>query len=81
MSEKKEVEGKMGAAQDVKGVEAGEPADSLESLFELLPEGTRIIIDGNRVTFENMTGDMLDIALSLNPDDPDLKARKGLLPE
>ncbi|MBO5752886.1 MAG: hypothetical protein J6S69_04230 [Proteobacteria bacterium] len=49
----------------------------LESLFEMLPEGTRIVIRGNTVTFENMTPDLLDVALSLNPNDSDLLARRN----
>lgn len=53
------------------------PAEDLDSLFEMLPEGTRIIIRGKTVTFENMTPELLDVALSLNPQDPDLQARRN----
>lgn len=48
----------------------------LDDLFEMLPEGTRIIIRGKTVTFENMTPELLDVALSLNPNDTELKARQ-----
>ncbi len=47
-----------------------------DDLFDMLPEGTRIIIRGNKVTFENLPPELLDVALSLNPQDTDLKARK-----
>lgn len=53
---------------------AWEDGDESE-LFDLFPEGTRIVIRGNRVTFENLTPDMLDVARSLNPDDETLFAR------
>jgi len=48
----------------------------MDDLFELLPEGTRIVIRGGQVTFENMTPDMLDVAHALNPDDADINARR-----
>ncbi|MBO4350436.1 MAG: hypothetical protein J6A01_05760 [Proteobacteria bacterium] len=47
-----------------------------DDLFDMLPEGTRIIIRGNKVTFENLPPELLDVALSLNPQDADLNARK-----
>ena len=47
----------------------------MDDLFDLLPEGTRIVISGNKVTFENLTPDMLEIAHALNPDDEEIKAR------
>ena len=47
------------------------------ALFEMLPEGTRIIIRGNKVTFENLPPELLDVALSLNPQDASLLARKS----
>lgn len=50
--------------------------ESLDELFKHIPEGTRIVIRNGSVTFENMTPDILDIALSLNPDDPNLIERK-----
>ena len=34
-----------------------------------------IMIQGKRVTFENMTPDLLDVAKALNPDDKKLKKR------
>ncbi|MBQ9818389.1 MAG: hypothetical protein IJM59_13130 [Proteobacteria bacterium] len=49
--------------------------DEDDALFDVLPEGTRIVIRDGCVTFENLTEDMLDVALSLNPDDPELKKR------
>ena len=49
---------------------------SLDDLFQMLPEGTRIIIRGKTVTFENMTPELLDVALSLNPNDAELRARQ-----
>lgn len=41
------------------------PTPSLDDLFESIPEGTRIIISGNRVTFENMTPELAQIADAL----------------
>ena len=38
---------------------------SLDDLFESIPERTRIIISGNRVTFENMTPELAQIAEAL----------------
>ena len=52
------------------------PPEIDDDLFEMLPEGTRIIIRGNKVTFENLPPELLDVALSLNPQDENLKARK-----
>lgn len=46
-----------------------------DDLFAMFPEGTRIIIHGNKVTFENLTPELLDVARSLNPDDENLKKR------
>ena len=48
----------------------------MDDLFDMLPEGTRIIIRGNKVTFENLPPELLDVALSLNPEDNNLIARK-----
>lgn len=53
------------------GWEDGEDA----AFLDLFPEGTRIVICGNRVTFENLTPDLLDVARSLNPDDETLFMR------
>ena len=50
-----------------------------DDLFEMLPEGTRIVIRGNKVTFENLPPELLDVALSLNPEDAVLNARKESL--
>ena len=44
-------------------------------LFSMFPEGTRIFIDGKTVTFENLTEDLLEVAESLNPDDPNIRKR------
>lgn len=49
--------------------------DELDELFGMFPEGTRIIIKDGKVMFENLTGDLLDVAKALNPDDPNLKER------
>ena len=38
-----------------------------DDFFTTVPEGTRIFIEGNTVTFENMTPDLEDVAHSLNP--------------
>ena len=51
-----------------------------DDLFAMLPEGTRIIIHNGVVTFENLTEDLVDVALCLNPDDPDLQERKKSTP-
>ena len=50
--------------------------DDIDDLFEMLPEGTRIVIKGNQVTFENLTPDMLDVAHALNPQDQMINARR-----
>ena len=55
------------------------PNDLNDDLFDMLPEGTRIVIRGNKVTFENLPPELLDVALSLNPDDDNLKARRDQL--
>ncbi len=52
-----------------------EPGGDLEDLFEMFPEGTRIIIQDGKVTFENMTEELLEVAEALNPDDPNIKKR------
>lgn len=39
-------------------------------------EGTRIFIDGNTVTFENMTPALLEVAQALAPGDEGLRARE-----
>ena len=39
-------------------------------------EETRIIINGLHVTIENLSQNMLDVALSLNPDDKELIKRQ-----
>ena len=46
-----------------------------EELFSMFPEGTRIFIKGNQVTFENLTPDLLSVAQSLNPGDETLRSR------
>ena len=46
-----------------------------DDMFSTFPEGTRIFIEGNTVTFENMTPDLLDVAQSLNPQDRNLAER------
>ena len=51
--------------------------EETDDLFSAFPEGTKIFIQGNSVTFENMTPDMLEIAQTLNPDDDQLKRRKS----
>ncbi|MBQ9396203.1 MAG: hypothetical protein IJU23_11930 [Proteobacteria bacterium] len=51
-------------------------ADELDELFSMFPEGTRIVIQDGKVTFENMTPELLDVALSLNPDDENLRQRR-----
>ena len=51
-----------------------------DGLFDMLPEGTRIVIHNGVVTFENLTEDFVDVALSLNPEDPDLRQRKQTTP-
>ena len=58
----------------VSGVQGSEdnPEDDLFSMF---PEGTRIFIRGNQVTFENLTPDLLSVAQSLNPSDKTLRLR------
>lgn len=52
-------------------------ADEIDELFGIFPEGTRIVIQDGKVTFENMTQDLLDVALSLNPDDENLRERRA----
>ena len=46
-----------------------------DDMFSTFPEDTRIFIEGNTVTFENMTPDLLDVAQSLNPQDKNLAER------
>lgn len=48
----------------------------MDDLFEMLPEGTRIVIRGGQVIFENLTPDMLDVAHELNPNDEDINQRR-----
>ncbi len=50
----------------------------MDDLFEMLPEGTRIVIKNGQVTFENLTPDMLDVAHELNPDDENINQRRKL---
>lgn len=57
-----------------------ETGGELDELFEMFPEGTRIIIRDGKVMFENLTGDLLDVARALNPDDPNLKERGKKVP-
>ena len=47
-----------------------------DDLFSTFPDGTRIFIQGNTVTFENMTPELLEIAQALNPDDERWNQRK-----
>lgn len=49
--------------------------DGLDELFDMFPDGTRIVIKDGKVMFENLTGDLLDVARALNPDDESLKGR------
>ena len=46
-----------------------------DDLFTTFPEGTRIFIEGNSVTFENMTPDLAEVAQSLNPEDKNIAER------
>lgn len=46
--------------------EAGLPDCASDDLFEGIPEGTRIVISGNRVTFENLTPELTDVADALS---------------
>ena len=56
---------------------ASEDLGNCENLFDEFPDGTRIVIRNGEVTFENLTGDLLDVARSLNPDDENLRMRQG----
>lgn len=49
------------------------------SLACMLGEDSRIIIRGGQVLIENMSDDLLDLALSLNPNDAGLKQRQAEL--
>lgn len=51
-----------------------------DEIFESIPEGTRIIISGKTVTFENMTPELAQIASALTGDDtpPTAKAKKNI---
>lgn len=44
-----------------------------------LIEDSRIVIRGGKVIIENLSEDLLDLALALNPTDPDLIERKHVL--
>ena len=48
-----------------------------DDMFNVVPDGTRIFISGNSVTFENMTTDMAEVAQALNPDDKTAKRATG----
>lgn len=50
--------------------------DELDGLFCMLGEDSRIIIKDGQVLIENMSDDLLDLALSLNPNDQELKKRQ-----
>ncbi|MCL2325053.1 MAG: hypothetical protein FWC40_00915 [Proteobacteria bacterium] len=55
--------------------EASSPGeDNLSLMFG--EEETRIVIRNGQVMIENLTRDMLDVAVSLNPEDASLLARK-----
>ena len=71
MTEEKEKREQTESLEASEGWEGGEDSE----LFDLFPEGTRIVISGNRVMFENLTPDLLDVARSLNPDDESLSMR------
>ena len=51
----------------------GDKSVSEEDLFSMFPEGTRIFIEGNSVTFENLPEELLDVVHALNPDDSRFK--------
>ena len=51
-----------------------------DDMFNTFPEGTRIFIQGNSVTFENMTPDLLEVAQSLNPKDQNIAERTSKSP-
>ena len=53
--------------------------DNADELFSEFPDGTRIIIRDGKVIFENLTPDMLDVALALDPDNEELKIRKQMM--
>ncbi len=53
--------------------------DNANELFSEFPDGTRIIIRDGKVIFENLTPDMLDVALALDPDNEELKIRKQMM--
>ncbi|MBR4986713.1 MAG: hypothetical protein IKY83_13350 [Proteobacteria bacterium] len=55
--------------------------DSANELFSEFPDGTRIVIRDGKVIFENLTPDMLDVALSLDPENEELKIRKKKMEE
>ena len=48
-------------------------------LFGDMLEGTRIFIKDGRVTFENLTPEMLDVATSLNPDNAEIRQREDMI--
>jgi len=55
---------------------SSQSAENLSLMFG--EEETRIVIRDGRVMIENLTQDMLDVAVSLNPGDASLLARKRL---
>lgn len=56
-----------------------ERENTADELFSEFPDGTRIIIRDGKVIFENLTPEMLDVALSLDPDNEELKIRKQMM--
>ena len=53
--------------------------DKSADLFGDMLDGTRIIIRDGKVTFENLTPEMLDVARSLNPDNAEISQREGII--
>ncbi|MFA5625702.1 MAG: hypothetical protein WC966_11720 [Bradymonadales bacterium] len=47
----------------------------------ILSEDSRIVIRDGKVIIENLSQDLLDVALALNPNDLDLLERKEALDE
>lgn len=60
-------------------MDSRERENTADELFSEFPDGTRIIIRGGKVIFENLTPEMLDVALSLDPDNEELKIRKQMM--
>ena len=57
---------------------------TMENINDILEDAcrindSRIIIRGGKVIIENLGPDLIDIALALNPDDPELIARAAEL--